>query len=417
MQKEFEFDFKRVLFLGVGGVSMCQLALAFQDLGCEVIGYDDKVSNNVLRCEQCGIKVYHKPNKSMLNVDLCVKTAGIKDNSKHVQFLKRNGIKIIDRAVALSWLCSKFKTVIAVAGTHGKTTTCALIYEILKKAGKRVSCHIGGEIGGERFCVGDDFLVVEACEYNKSFLKLNPDICIVTNIEKEHMDCYGNIFNLRYNFIKFLKKGKKSYIFNEKTTKFLKKYNNFNFVSRTCFKLNPKIKGEYNLNNISIAVAVCLDLGVEKSKIIKAVNSFEGVKRRCEYLGEYDNKKIFTDYAHHPTELREFLKSFKEQNGDVQIIFQPHTYSRTRIFFNEFVDILKEEKDVCLFKEYPAREKSWQGKSAKDLFLALKEIKNDVFYCCNSKRVEECLKNVSAVAFVGAGDIDQLARNLVQNKL
>ena len=415
MQKDFKGNFKSILFLGIGGVSMCQLAMAFQDLGYKVIGYDDKISRNVLACQQRGIEVFNKINKSMLKVDVCVKTAAISDDSKCVNLLKKNETKIVDRAVALSWLCGKFKTVIAVAGTHGKTTTCALIYEILRKSGKKVSCHIGGEIRFPRFCIKDEFLVVEACEFNKSFLNLNPNICVVTNVEKEHMDCYGNIFNLRYNFIKFLKKGEKSYVFSEKTTNFLKKYKNFNFISKTNLKINPKIKGEYNLNNISTAVAVCSDLGVEKRKIINAVNSFEGVGRRCEYLGDFNGNKIYTDYAHHPTELREFIKSFKQQNDNIQIVFQPHTYSRTKMFFDEFVDVLKNEKNVCIFKEYPAREKPFQGKSAKDLFLKLKENKNDVFYCVNLKQIESCLGSNVAVAFVGAGDIDYIARKMIKS--
>ena len=151
MQKDFKGNFKSILFLGIGGVSMCQIAMAFQDLGYKVIGYDDKISSNVLACQQRGIEVFNRINKSMLKVDVCVKTAAISENSKCVNLLKKNETKIVDRAVALSWLCGKFKTVIAVAGTHGKTTTCALIYEILRKSGKKVSCHIGGEIHFPRF--------------------------------------------------------------------------------------------------------------------------------------------------------------------------------------------------------------------------------------------------------------------------
>ena len=415
MRKNVEINFKSVLFLGVGGVSMFQLATAFKEFGCQVVGYDAQINGNVKFIKQMGIEVYNKFNKEMLNVDLCVKTAGISDNSKLVRILKKHNVRIVDRAQALSWVCSKFKTVIAVSGTHGKTTTCALIYHILKMAGKAVSCHIGGEFLGSRFNWLDDYLVVEACEYNKSFLHLYPDICVVTNIEKEHMDCYENIFNLRYNFIKFLKRGKLAYVYNDQSTRFLKKYNQFNFVSKTELKLNPKIKGEYNMNNISVALKVCSDLGIEESVAIQAINSFSGVRRRCEFLGKRNGCKIFTDYAHHPTELREFIKSFKQENGEIQIVFQPHTYSRTETFFKEFVDILKDEKNVCVFKEYPAREKPSQGKTAKDLYLKLKESKLDVFYCSTAKQVENHLQNNVAIAFVGAGDIDQLARSLVNH--
>ena len=196
------YEFKSVLFLGIGGVSMHQLALVFNSLGVKVYGYDLHKSQYTKLCEERGIKVVNKFDKDVCNVDLCVKTGAIK-NSKFLNYLQTIKCPIVDRAEVLSWLSSKFKNVIAVAGTHGKSTTASLIYEILRIAGKKVSCHIGADVYASKFSLKDDYLVVEACEYNKSFLYLYPTISVVTNIEREHMDCYGNFFNLQNFYKKF----------------------------------------------------------------------------------------------------------------------------------------------------------------------------------------------------------------------
>ena len=195
--------FGSILFLGVGGISMHQLAIAMKNMGVKVYGYDLHKSKFTELCEENKIKVVHKFNKEICNVDLCVKTGAVKNN-KFLNYLKNNKVPVIDRADLLGWICKKFKTVIAVAGTHGKSTTANLIYHILKEAGEKVSCHIGAEVENARFNLKDDILVVEACEYNKSFLKLKPTISVVTNVEREHMDCYGSLFKLRSCFLSFL---------------------------------------------------------------------------------------------------------------------------------------------------------------------------------------------------------------------
>ena len=211
MNKKFEF--KSVLFLGIGGVSMHQLALALKDLGLQVLGYDIKASEYTKICEENGISVTHKFLKSFCDVDLCVKNGAIPENNKYIQVLKSKNCRVIDRAELLGLLCAKFKNVIAVAGTHGKSTTSTLIYEMLRASGKKVSCHIGADVFAPRFDVNDDYLIVEACEYKKSFLHLFPTISVVTNIEKDHMDCYKNLFSLRSAFLTFLKRGEKRFVF------------------------------------------------------------------------------------------------------------------------------------------------------------------------------------------------------------
>lgn len=410
------YQFKTVLFLGIGGVSMHQIALAFKDMGIKVFGYDLHASKYTQLCEEKGIKVVRKFDKEICNVDLCVKTGAIK-NSKFFNYLNNVGCPIVDRAEVLAWLCSKFKKVIAVAGTHGKSTTASLIYEILRTAGKKVSCHIGADVFASRFVLGDDYLVVEACEYNKSFLSLFPHISVVTNVEREHMDCYGNLFNLQSAFLTFLKRGKTRFVFLDNSTMFLKKYKNINFVGFTDLNFFSKLKGEYNMKNISLAVAVARSLNIDNETIKKAIKSFGGVPRRYEFLGKFGNQKVYVDYAHHPTEVKSFINTFRQEFKHNQIVFQPHTYSRTKTFFKDFVSVLCGVENLIIFKEYSAREKPILGASAKDLFFEIKKKNSNAVYCENYRSLFKNIKQNDAIAFVGAGDINLLAQRLANKNL
>ncbi len=408
-----KYEIKSVLFLGIGGISMYQLALAFKNMGVKCYGYDIRESKYTKICENAGIDVVYKFNKNVCNVDLCIKTGAIKD-SKFLEYLEKKNIRIVDRSVALGWISGKFQNVIAVAGTHGKTTTATLIYEMLKSAGKKVSCHIGAEIEDSRFSLGDDYLVVEACEYNKSFLSLCPDIAVVTNVEAEHMDSYGSMFNLHSSFIKFVKRASNKFAYKENSTKFLSKIKDIKFVDNIdC--VESKLKGEYNKKNISLAVAVALDLGVDKKVINRVISTFSGVKRRYEYIGEYGESKIFIDYAHHPTELKAFSENFLNEYRDGLIVFQPHTYSRTKTFLNEFIEVLTDIKNLIIFKEYPAREMKSQGMSARELYEILKGYNSSIKYSASTKAFRKMLSKHSAISFVGAGDIDLVARKIVKH--
>ncbi len=411
-----KFQISSVLFLGVGGVSMHQLALAFKSLGVKVFGYDAHENLYTKECEMAGVFVTNKFLKDFTHVDLCVKTGAICEDNKYIQFLKAKGVKIVDRAEVLSWLCTKFKTVIAVSGTHGKSTTSALIYEMLKAKYKNVSSHIGADLKNERFNLGDDFLIVEACEYNKSFLQLYPDVSVVTNVEAEHMDSYGSIFNLQMSFAKFLKRANTRFVFKEQSTKFLNKHKWINFVEKTTMNIAPKLKGDHNLKNISLAIAVAKHFGVTDEIILGVVNNFKGVARRYEFLGNYKNSKVYIDYAHHPTEVKAFLDTFCLEYMDNQIVFQPHTFSRTKMFLKEFVSIFSQLKNPIIFKEYSAREKRLEGLSSKDLFHEIKKVNPSVKYCASYKSILKRIKNTSAIAFVGAGNINLVAEKIVKNR-
>ena len=408
-----EIENKKILFLGIGGVSMHQLAIAFKAMGACVVGYDANENLYTKKCKECGILVVKKLKKEFLNIDLCIKTGAIKNDSKIVKRIKENNIEIIDRAKALAFVCSKFKNVIAVAGTHGKTTTASLIYNIFRTAGKKVSCHIGADLLNARFNLKDDFFIVEACEYNKSFLSLYPTVSVVTNVEIEHMESYKSLFALRNAFLTFLKRGKDRFVFLEKSTSYLKKYKRINFVNIDN-SIKTKIKGEYNLKNISLAVSVAKNFGIDDVSIKKAVQNFKGVPRRFEYIGENKGTKIYIDYAHHPTEVNCFLKTFLKEEKQALIVFQPHTYSRTKLLKKQFLETFKNIENLVLYKEYPARESKNMGLSAKQLYNELKGINLNVSYCGNVKDLKRVAHKFPVVAFVGAGDIGEIAKKIIQ---
>lgn len=405
---------KSVLILGIGGVSMHQLALAYKKMGWRVYGYDRKRNEYVDICVSNGIEFTSVFNKKFLSVNLAIETGAIKDDNKYIVALKNKGIEILDRAQVLGKLCKNFKCVIAVAGTHGKSTTASLIYEILRTSNKKVSSHIGADVFAPRFEVNDDYLVVEACEYNKSFLALQPTISVVTNIEAEHMDSYKSLFNLKSAFLTFLKRAKTRFVFLDKSTNFLKRHKNINFVTLNN-KFKTRLKGVYNQKNIALAYAVCKHLGVDEKKMLNAISNFNGIPRRYELIGQAKNTKIYIDYAHHPTEIQSFISAFNKEFKNNLIVFQPHTYSRTKTFLKEFVEVLSGLKNLCIFKEYPAREKKSVGMSAHELYLEIKKVNSSVKYVATSKKLNKMLSSFDAVAFVGAGDICEIAKKIIKS--
>ena len=268
MSKNLKHNYKSVLLLGVGGISMYQIALALKDLGLKVYGFDAKESEYTKKCKEHGIEITTKFKREFLKVDFCIKSAAI-TKCKYLTELKCLGVKIYDRAEVLGFLANKFKNVIAVAGTHGKSTTASLIYEILRADGRKVSCHIGADVFAARFNIADDYLVLEACEYNKSFLSFYPTVSVVTNVESDHLDSYGTLFNLKNAFSVFLRRGKLRFINDNKTTNYLKQIKDVQVATRTELNIKPKILGEHNMQNISMAVAVCKKLGVDDEVIIQ----------------------------------------------------------------------------------------------------------------------------------------------------
>jgi UDP-N-acetylmuramate--alanine ligase len=418
-------NYKHIHFVGIGGVSMYLLAIYCKDLGIDVSGSDLTKNKYTQICKDKGIKIYigHK-RKNIIGADLVVYTSAINQYNVELEEAFNNQIKVIDRAEFIGAICKNYKCVIGVGGTHGKTTTCAMIYHILRACGKRVSCHIGADVLDARLNPQDEYLVLECCEYNRSFLQFDCNIAVVLNIDNDHLDCYKNMYNLRNAFRTFIKRADCRFVFDNSTTKCIKNkvvrikppkilsLNQFS-VNGQVYTLN-NVYGEHNINNATVAVNVCEGLGLSYNKISKAIQTFKPAGRRCQYLGKVGNIDVITDYAHHPKEIECLYNSLKLKYENVYIVFQRHTYSRTKILLHDFVKLFSGIEGVAIFKEYPAREHRSNGYSAKQL----KDYLNNVKYFDSCKKVEKWIltnvfKERSCVAFVGAGNINQIANKIL----
>lgn len=421
------FDGIKMHFLGVGGVSMSKLALFSIKKGAKVSGYDCTKSENTLAVERAGGFIYYDYLPSFTDFDVVVYSSAIKEDNPELKKARAMGVPCFERYVFLGAVSRLHKETIAVAGTHGKTTTTALIEHVFCLAGIKTTAHIGGESLGE-VCDGGDIFLTEACEYKKSFLSLKPDISLILNAEHDHPDCYPTAQSFSDAF-KLFAASTKNKIYA------LKQCENLlpNGVERCLIDAEEKagdcsvidvvdggvtlnykgeivsiktaLKGRHNAINIAFVYAVCRDKGIDKKTVCDAVSTFKGVKRRYEILCEKDGAKIILDYAHHPTEIKSVLSATK---GKTLIIFQPHTFSRTAKYFDEFVDALN-KKDVILYKTFSAREKESDGLSARALAAKLGTIclesLDDLYNVIlkNDKRYDNVL-------VLGAGDIDLIRK-------
>lgn len=436
---------QNIFFIGIGGVSMHSLAIFLARQGKTVAGSDLAHNKYVDMCIAEGIKVFDKHSAEHLSaVDVVVVNGAISHDNPEYQYASSHCIPIVDRAEVLQYITRYFGTVIAVAGTHGKSTTSAMIYHILRYFDPHTSCHIGGDVAQARMVAGDKYIVVEACEYNKSFLSLCPDVAVVTNIEKDHLECYGNMSNLKTAFERFVASADKKIAYYHQNTKFLSK-KGVNFVgnvSKSVLKYkNAKIIDEYqtfdcvvksqpyhtamsvygqhNIKNAMLAIYVCRKLKVPMKVIRQGLKTFLPVSRRCEIMCKYYDNIVINDYAHHPTEIECFLKSIADKyRKRIVCIFQPHTYSRTKLLFDDFVRVLSVPDEIVIYKEYPAREIKKDGYDAKYLFKMLKKHKKSCFFCKNDKKLNKILakyRNTSnVIVFVGAGDIEQIAKKILK---
>lgn len=418
-------NLRHIHFVGVAGISMHLLAMYCKDLGIEVSGSDIRKSKYTEKCKKVGIKIYigHR-RKNIDCADLIVCTGAVNNANVEIKEAIKRKIKVIDRADFLASICKRYKYVIGVAGTHGKTTTCAMIYHILKQCGKDVSCHIGADVDDAQMKSSDEYLVLECCEYNRSFLRLYYNVAVVLNIDNDHLDCYQNMYNLRNAFKTFLKRAKTRFVFDNPTTKSIKNkcerikagnvldnnkfiYNNRRYVLDNAY-------GKYNLNNAMVAVAVAYWAGLKYTKIYKALKTFKPAGRRCELLANVNGVDIITDYAHHPTEIENVYNCLRLKYNNVYLMFQPHTYSRTKLLLHEFVGMFSGVNNIIIYKEYSAREDKNKGYSAKQLCKYL----DNATYVKNFKQLKEHLSKINfesndCIAFIGAGDINLVAERFV----
>ena len=450
----------KIYFIGIGGIGMSGIAELMHKLGYTILGSDNKVGDNIKRLRDIGIiiKIGHN-KKNLQDVNAVVFSSAINQKNPEILQAKKNKIPIVSRADMLAELM-KNKKCIAVAGSHGKTTTTSLVGNILESGKFDPTIVNGGIINSfsknNKFGQGK-WMVVEADESDGSFLKLPHQISIITNLDIEHLDYYKtpkNLYSAFQNFImklpfygisiineddknlkkiinknntrkiiSFSKKNKKADIFidniyfEKEYTKFNLKFNTPIYNIRGSYSYKIKAIGIHNVLNGTASIIAGLLAGVKNKYIKSALVNYIGVKRRFTHLGRINLSNIYDDYAHHPTEIAATLSGAKQINKKIIVVFQPHRYSRTKYLFNDFVSILSKIKKLYLLDTYSAGEKKINGFASKDLYLKLKIKNKNIFYLSKNnlnKIIYEDTKKNNLIIFMGAGSITNIASNFMK---
>lgn len=445
MKKLFdEKKYTHLHFVGAGGVSTSALAEYFFARGKSVSGSDTEKNERCFRLESLGVKIYLGHNAKNLNFNngALIYTSAVKDNNPEIVTARKKGLDIFKRSEVLGSVASKYKNSIAVSGSHGKTTTTCMIADIFMRANLLPTIFLGGEsvnFNNFKFATGD-YVVYEACEYDRSFLDFSPTLSVVLNVDNDHLDTYQNIteelsafrdfsknsqsvINVDDKYAKeLIKKGDITFGFSKNAivrAKYIKKESSgltfsVYYKGNRLGRIKLKVGGEYNVLNALSAVSVALKYKIDFSVIKDALENFNGVKRRNEFLGKKNDIKVYTDYAHHPSEVKAFCS---EQTANSLIIFQPHTYSRTKFLFNDFISVLSKIDNLIIYKTYPAREKYSKDGDALTLCKNIKKAKKKVFYAKNYKKLHKIIlkryKGVEKIVFMGAGDIYALAKKFL----
>lgn len=435
-------------FIGIGGIGMSSLARYFNHQGKKVAGYDLNSTSLTTELIKEGIEIHFEDNVNTISDSFKVKentviviTPAVPVSHSELIWFKESGFSIHKRAEVLGWVTQNNRT-IAVAGTHGKTTTSCLIAHILTESG--VGCHafLGGISGNYNtnfiYSNHSNIAVVEADEYDRSFLKLSPEISIITSMDADHLEIYGNHSEMVKTYLEFANKASNTLVSkNELNIKGDKNNITYSILNTAdVYTQNIEVKnGNYqysiksslgDLNNVSLglpgrhnienslaAVAVAQSLGIENEKIKNALASFKGVKRRFETIVKNNSVTYIDDYAHHPAELKATISSAKELYADKKItgIFQPHLFSRTRDFVNEFAESLSLLDEIILLDIYPARELPMEGITSKIILDKITNEKKQIL--SKNDCLNYILKNKPTVLLtMGAGDIDKLVAPL-----
>lgn len=444
-------NIKHIHFIGIGGTGMNGLAEIFLNMGYKISGSDINSSENTERIRKLGGKIFIGHNeKNIENADIVVYSNAISDTNPEILSAKKMRIPVIPRAAMLNEVL-RFKTGIAIAGSHGKTTTTSMVAHIFESAKKSPTYIVGGVVktGGRHAKAGKGkYVIVEACEAYGSFLYLNPVIVAITNIDNDHLDYYKNMDNLKEAFKNFVNKipfygivylngddiniksisndilRKKVFFgFNKENDIFAYNIKIKGFTQSFDVVYNKKklgrfeleIPGRHNILNALVAIAISYDVGIKVNKIKKSLRNFKNVKRRFN-IHNISGYTVIEDYAHHPSEIKKVLITGREisrKNQRIITIFQPHLFTRTQLLYKDFAKALSLSDFVILDKIYPAREVPIPSVSSKLIYDYMKELKfNNVFYFTDWSEIIAKLKDIvtkkDIICVLGAGNIIEI---------
>jgi UDP-N-acetylmuramate--alanine ligase len=441
-------NYHSVYFLGIGGIGMSAIARWFKHSGLKVAGYDKTATPLTHELLEEGMEIHFEDRIEMLpgyitkEKTLVVLTPAVPKDHKEYNYLKDEGFTIMKRSEVLGLLTKNYRT-IAVAGTHGKTTTSSLIAHILKSAGKDMVAFLGGittnyesNLVMQGAVSKDTIMVAEADEFDRSFLRLFPETSVVTSADADHLDIYGDHASMVKSYQDFMKQVKKSLIVHESIEKLatgasasIQTYGtsrgqffaenivvphgrdgffSFDLAGKQKIKnISLGVPGFHNMENAIAASIVSLEYGVTEQQLRDALTSFKGVKRRFEFIVKKPNLVYIDDYAHHPTEIEAFLKSLRAMYAGkkLTVVFQPHLFTRTRDFADGFAKSLSIADELLMMDIYPARELPIEGITSDIIF---KNVTSKVKMMTSKQDLVSKLEKMSieVLATVGAGDID-----------
>lgn len=456
---------KHIHFVGIGGVGMCGIAEVLFNEGYHVSGSDVAENKYITHLRKLGIRVYIGHQASQIkDADTIVVSSAIHEDNPELIAARERQIPVIPRAAMLAELM-RFRHGIAIAGTHGKTTTTSLVTALLTEGGLDPSYVIGGKLNssGHNAQLGHSpYFVAEADESDASFLFLKPMMAVVTNIDADHMETYeGDFAKLSATFVEFLhhlpfyglavicgddaeitkiipkiERPFRTYGFNQdahyRASEWIQDGLQSGFlVTRPSPYLPLNIKfnlpGRHNVLNALAAIAIATELGVADEAIIAGLEKFQGVGRRFQLLGEkkFSNGRamVIDDYGHHPREIRSTIDAFRSVWPKKRLVhvFQPHRYSRTQSLFNDFVEVLCMADEVILLDIYAAGESEINGITSAKIAESVTSCRHNKIHLVGAKDIESILQEVvqdgDAILMQGAGNIGQMAINLLQKNM
>lgn len=446
---------KHIHLIGIGGIGVSGLAEMMLSRGYAVSGSDMKESAITRRLQQKGARIFvgHAPSH-VSDADLVVYTAAVRDDNPELVQARSHGIPAVNRAEMLGMLMQEYTRSIAVAGTHGKTTTTSMISVILEKGGLDPTMLIGGdirEIQGNAKAGKTPYLVAEACEYKDSFLSFFPHCAVLLNIEEDHLDYFRDLDHISDSFSRFAGQvtagGFVVYNQDDAVCQKLAETVTARTVSfglhagadcrAEAIRFNPagcasfdvshrqqpmgtvtlNVPGMHNVYNALAAIAVALEYGVGFQALRESLGTFEGARRRFEHRGTFQGATVVDDYAHHPTEIRATLSAAaRTDHGRVWCIFQPHTYTRTAELMSEFTTCFSEADEIIITRIYAARETDTLGVHGSHLADRIKATGKSAVYLDTFEEIiaflTERVSPGDLILTVGAGNIDDVAQTL-----
>lgn len=458
----YNIDFTKpchIFFCGIGGISMSGFAHLLHTMGFTISGSDSNKSEITNQLEAEGIHISYPQSADNItsDIDLFVYTAAIHpDNPEYIKATELN-IPLMDRATMVGQVMKNYKNAIAISGTHGKTTTTSMVSHIFLEADTDPTISVGGILkaidGNIRVGHTDNF-ITEACEYTNSFLKFYPEVAIILNIEEDHMDFFKDIYQIRQSFRDFAKlipsHGKViinaeidnyeeiiagldctciTYGINNKALDYNaanisydeKGFGSYDLYNKDTFltRIQLGVVGEHNVSNSLSAIACALISSISMDDIKRGLAAFSGTVRRFEYKGTVNGVEVIDDYAHHPTEIKATLNAALEyKHNNLWVVFQPHTYTRTKAFLDDFANALSLADKIVLADIYAAREPDPGDISSKDLLNKLQILGKESYYFSTFEEIEKfllknCIKGDLLIT-MGAGNVVNIADSIIK---